>query len=114
MNERNASLLIMWLWEGKWNRLRCRCGFIKSLIEDSKRLIEKVCCTAQRDMNLLERLLPSPLLVEGLKTAMMFVHDRLLRIHHETINGCHRCLPLWGRGCTVTDLYLDNNDTNGG
>jgi hypothetical protein len=42
----------------------------------------------------LERFLPSPFLVEGLKTAMMFIHDRLLCIHHETIDGCHRCLPF--------------------
>ncbi len=87
-------LLIMWLREGKWNRQRCGCGYIKSFIEDSKRLIEKVHCTAQRDVNLLERFLPSSLLVEGLKTAMMFIHDRLLCIHHETIDGCHICLPF--------------------
>ena len=40
-------------------------------------------------MNLLESLLPSPFLVEGLKTAMMLIHDRLLCIQHETIDGCH-------------------------
>jgi len=66
----------------------------KSFIKDSERLIEEVCCTAQGDMNLLESLLPSPFLVEGLKTAMMLIHDRLLRIQHETINGCHSCLPF--------------------
>ena len=65
----------------------------KSFIKDSERLIEEVCCTAQGDMNLLESLLPSPFLVEGLKTAMMFIHDRLLRIQHETIDSGHRCLP---------------------
>ena len=48
----------------------------------------------KRDVNLLEGLLPSSFLVEGLKTAMMFIHDRLLRIQHETIDGCHRCLPF--------------------
>jgi hypothetical protein len=42
----------------------------------------------------LESFLPSPFLMEGLKTAMMFIHDRLLRIQHETIGGCHRCLPI--------------------
>jgi hypothetical protein len=45
-------------------------------------------------MNLLESLLPSPFLVEGLKPAMMLIHDRLLRIQDETIDGCHRYLPF--------------------
>jgi len=36
-------------------------------------------------MNLVDRLFPSAFLVEGLKTAMMFVQDRLFRIEHETI-----------------------------
>jgi hypothetical protein len=67
---------------------------LEGLVEDSERLIEEVCCTAQGDVNLLEGLLPFPFLVEGLKTAMMLIHDRLLRIQHETIYGCHRCLPL--------------------
>jgi hypothetical protein len=31
--------------------------------------------------------------VEDSKTSMMFIHDRLLRIQHETIDGCHKCLP---------------------
>ena len=52
----------------------------KSFVEDSERLIEEVCRTAQRDVDFLESLLPSSFLIEGLKTAMMFVHDRLLRI----------------------------------
>jgi hypothetical protein len=65
-------------------------GFVK----DSERLVEEVCRTAQGDVNLLESLLPSPFLLEGLKTALMFLHDRLLRIQHETIDGCHRCLPF--------------------
>ena len=67
---------------------------LKGFVEDSKRLIEEVCCTAQGDVNLLESLLPSPFLLEGLKTALMFLHDRLLRIQHETIDVCHRCLPF--------------------
>jgi hypothetical protein len=67
---------------------------VKGFIEDSERLIEEVCCTAHDDVNLLERLLPSPFLVEGLKTAMMFIHDRLFRFEHETIDGCHRRLPF--------------------
>jgi hypothetical protein len=67
---------------------------LKGFVEDSERLIEEVCCTAQGDVNLLESLLPFPFLVEGLKTAMMVIHDRLLRIQHETIDGCHRCLPF--------------------
>jgi len=45
-------------------------------------------------MDLLESLLPSPFLVESLKPAMMRIHDRLLRIQHETIDGCHSCLPF--------------------
>ena len=67
---------------------------LKGFVEDSERLIEEVCRTAQGNVNLLECLLPSPFLVEGLKTAMMFFHDRLFRIQHETIDGCHRCLPF--------------------
>jgi hypothetical protein len=39
-----------------------------------------------------------------LKTAMMFIHDRLLRIQHETIDGCHRCLHSCDPGRTVTGL----------
>jgi hypothetical protein len=42
----------------------------------------------------LERLLPSPFLVEGLKATVMFIHDRVLRLQHETIDGGHRCLPF--------------------
>lgn len=66
---------------------------IQGFLEDSERLIEEICCTAQGDVNLLERFLPSSFLMEGLKTAMMFIHDRLLRIQHETIDSGHRCLP---------------------
>ena len=53
---------------------------IQGFLKDSERLIEEICCTAQGDVNLLESLLPSSFLMEGLKTAMMFIHDRLLRI----------------------------------
>ena len=67
---------------------------LEGFVEDSERLVEEVCRTAQGDVNLLESLLPSPFLLEGLKTALMFLHDRLLRIQHETIDGCHRCLPF--------------------
>jgi len=67
---------------------------LKGFVEDSERFIEEVCCAAQGDVNLLERLLPSLFLLVGLKTAMMFFHDRLLRIQHETIDSCHRCLPF--------------------
>lgn len=67
---------------------------LNGFVENSERLIEEVCCTGQGDVNLLESLLPSPFLVEGLKTAMMFIHDRLLCIQHETIDGCHRSLPF--------------------
>ena len=82
----------------------------KSFVKDSERLIEEVCCTAQGDVNLLESLLPSTFLVESLKTAMMFIHDRLLRIQHETIDGGHRCLPIvWSmqhgsRPCAYTTI----------
>ena len=31
----------------------------------------------------------TPFLLQGLKTAVMFLHDRLLRIEHETIDSCH-------------------------
>ena len=67
---------------------------LEGFVEDSERLVEEVCRTAQGDVNLLESLLPSPFLLEGLKTALMFLHDRLLRIQHETIDGCHRWLPF--------------------
>jgi hypothetical protein len=67
---------------------------IQGFIKDSERLIEEICCTTHGDVNLLESLLPSPFLMEGLKTATMFIHDRLLRIQHETIEGGHRCLPI--------------------
>lgn len=67
---------------------------LKGFVENPERLIEEICCTVQGDVDLLESLLPSPFLVEGLKTAMMFIHDRLLRIQHETIDGCHRGLPF--------------------
>jgi hypothetical protein len=36
----------------------------KSFVKDLKRLVEEVFCTAQCDLNFLERLPPSPLLVE--------------------------------------------------
>ena len=67
---------------------------LKGFVEDSERLIEEVCCTAQGNVNLLESLFPSPLLVESLKTSMMIIQDRLLRIQHETIDWGHRCLPF--------------------
>jgi len=76
---------------------------IKGFLEDSERLIEQVCSTAQGDVNLLESLLPSPFLVEDLKTSMMFIHDRLFRIEHKTIDGCHRASHSCDRGCTVAD-----------
>lgn len=84
-------------------------GFVK----DSERLIEEVCCTAQGDVNLLESLHPSPFLVQSLKTAMMFVHDCLLRIQHKAIGGCHRCPHSCDRGRTITDPGSHSNDTNG-
>ena len=45
-------------------------------------------------MNLLECLLPKPFLLIDLKTAMMFFHDRLLRVQHQAIDSCHRCPPF--------------------
>jgi hypothetical protein len=86
---------------------------LKGFIEDSERLIKEVCCTAEGDVNLLESLLPFPFLVEDLKSAMMFIHDRLLRIQHETIDGCHRFLHSSDRVRTVTDPIAARNDTNG-
>ena len=75
----------------------------KGFVKDSEGLSEEVCCAPQGHMNLLESLLPSSFLVEGLKTAMMFIQDRLFRIEHETIDSCHMCPPfVWSR-CTVTD-----------
>jgi hypothetical protein len=67
---------------------------IQCFVEDSERLIEQVCHTAKSDMHLLKGLLPSPFLLKGLKPAVMFLHDRLLRIQHETIDSCHRYLPF--------------------
>jgi hypothetical protein len=74
------GLLARWLREGNGNRRRYGRGPITGFIEDSERFIEEVCRAAQRDVDFLESLHPSPFLIEGLKTAMMFVHDRLLRI----------------------------------
>lgn len=65
-----------------------------SFVEDSERFIEEICRTAECDVNLLERLFPTPFLLKGLKTAMMFFQDRLLRIQHQAIDSCHRCLPF--------------------
>jgi hypothetical protein len=73
------GLLTRWLREGKRNHRRCGSGPITGFIEDSERLIEEVCRAAQRDVDFLESLHPSSFLIEGLKTAMMVVHDRLLR-----------------------------------
>ena len=67
---------------------------LKGFVEGSERLIEEICGSAQGNMDLLESLLPSPFLLEGLKTAMLFLHDRLLRIQHETIDGCQSGLPF--------------------
>ena len=52
----------------------------KTFVKDWERLVEKVCCTAQDDMGLLESLLPSTFLVEGLKMVVMFIQDRFLRV----------------------------------
>jgi hypothetical protein len=90
---RRRDLFTSWLWEGEWT-VGGVVVAIKGFLEDSERLIEQVCSTAQGDVNLLESLLPSPFLVEDLKTSMMFIHDRLFRIEHKTIDGCHRCLPF--------------------
>ena len=57
-------------------------GFLK----DSKRFIEEVCRTAEGHMNLVDRLFPPAFLVEGLKTAMMVIQDRLFRLEHETVD----------------------------
>jgi hypothetical protein len=67
---------------------------LNGFVQDPKRLIEKVCCTTQGNLNLLESLFPSPFLLEALKTVMMLLHDRLLRIQHETIDGCHEKPPF--------------------
>jgi hypothetical protein len=76
---------------------------IQGFLKDSERLIEEICGTAQGDVNLLESFLPSSFLMEGLKTAMMFIHNRLLRIQHETIEGGHRSSQSCDRGRTVAD-----------
>ena len=67
---------------------------VKGFVKDSEGFIEEVCCAAHGQMNLLECLLPSSFLVEGLKTAMMFIQDRLFRIEHETIDSGHGCLSI--------------------
>ncbi len=88
------GLLTKWLGRGSGAVGRSMVVRFKGFVKDSERLIEEVCCTAQGHRNLLESLLPSSFLVQGLKTAMMFVHDRLLGIQHETIDSCHRYLPF--------------------
>jgi hypothetical protein len=37
-------------------------------------------------MNLVDCLFPAAFLVEGLKTALMFIKDRLFRFEHETVD----------------------------
>ena len=67
---------------------------VKGFVKDSEGFIEEVCRAAHGHMNLLERLFRSSFLVEGLKTAMMFIQDRLFRIEHETINNGHGRLSI--------------------
>ena len=67
---------------------------LKGFVKDLERFLEDICCTTKGHMNLLERLLPSSFPVEGLKAAMMFIQDRLLRLQHENIDGGHRCLSI--------------------
>jgi len=66
----------------------------KRFVEDSERLIEEVSCTTQGNVNFLECLFPTPILAESLKTAMVFLHDRVFCIQHETIDRGHRRLPI--------------------
>ena len=66
----------------------------KGFVKDSEGFIEEVCCATHGHMNLFERLFPSSFLVEGLKTAMMLIQDRLFRIEHETIDSGHGCLSI--------------------
>lgn len=80
VSQRGADLFTTRLREGSWNDRECAGRSIKGFIENPERFIEEICCTAQSDMNLFESFLPSSLLVEGLETAMLFIHDRLLRI----------------------------------
>ena len=65
----------------------------KSFVKNLNRFIEEVFCTAQCDGNFLECLPPSPRLEEILKTTVMFIQDRLLRVKHQTVGVCHDC-PL--------------------
>jgi hypothetical protein len=67
---------------------------LKSFVKDSEGLIEEICCTVERHVDLFEGFLPSLFLMEDSKTSMMFIHDRLLRIQHETIDRCHKSLPI--------------------
>ena len=85
---------------------------LQKFVENSKRLIEQICCTAQSDLNLLERLLPAPFLLEGLKAAMMFLHDRLFCVQHQTIDSCHRCLRSRNRWLTIPDHDPYGNHRN--
>ncbi len=62
---------------------------IEGFLKHSDRFMKEVCCTGERDVNLLERLFPSSFLVEGLKTAVMLIQDRLLRLQHQTIDRGH-------------------------
>jgi hypothetical protein len=67
---------------------------LKSFVKDSEGLIEEICCTVERHVDLFEGFLPPLFLMEDPKTSMMFIHDRLLRIKHETIDCCHKSLPF--------------------
>ena len=82
------DLFVTWLREGEGTR-----GVtIQRFLEDLDRFIEKVCCTAQCDVNFLERLLPFPFLVEGLKTAVMYFIGA--------------SLPCWPAGSPAVPLHI--------
>jgi hypothetical protein len=72
------DLIPTWLRKGEWNHW----VMIEGFLEHSDRFMKEVCRTGECDVNLLERLFPSFFLVEGLKTAVMLLKDRLLRLQH--------------------------------
>jgi len=85
-----GDLIFTWLRKGEWN---CRV-IIECFLEHSDRFMKEVCRTGERNVNLFDRIFPSPFLVEGLKTTVMLIQDRLLRLQQQTIDRGHRCLPF--------------------
>jgi hypothetical protein len=88
-----SHTLITGVWRGNRAVLASMVMGLKGFVKDSEGFIEEICCAIECHVDLFECFFPSLVLVEDFKTLMMFIHDCLLCIQHETIDGCHMCLP---------------------